>query len=229
MVPEHAWWLVTRLGEAQLLLPAMALALVWMARTPATRPLAASWLLAALVATLVTTASKVAFIGWEIGDATLDFTGFSGHSMFAALVLPVLVRIAAASAPLPWPRFAVVLGYALAAVVAVSRVTTHAHSVSEAVLGFVLGGAASALALRGAQAPTLPAPRWWVAVVLAWLLVLPFEAPPPRTHDWVTALSLKLSGRAVPYTRHDLHRRAAISRRAVSGTPAPHVPAARGT
>jgi membrane-associated phospholipid phosphatase len=229
MFSVHAWWLVTRLGEAQLLLPAMALALVWLARTPATRPLAAAWLLAALVATFVTTASKVAFIGWEIGDAALDFTGFSGHSMFAALVLPVLARVAAASAPRPWPRVAVAFGYVLAAVIAVSRVTTHAHSVSEAVLGFLLGGAASAWALRHAQAPTLPAPRWWLAAVVAWLLVLPFEAPPSRTHDLVTAVSLKLSGRAVPYTRHDMHRRALLNRRAVSGTPDPRALAARGT
>ena len=34
-------------------------------------------------------------IGWGIGWAPLDFTGFSGHAMFAAALMPLLLRLAA--------------------------------------------------------------------------------------------------------------------------------------
>lgn len=207
-----AWALFTRLGEAQILLPAMAAGLLWLAREQRTRPLAVAWLLAMVVATLVTTASKMAFIGWEVGYAPLDYTGISGHAMFAAVVLPVLARIAAGRAPWPWARLAIAFGYLLAAAIAVSRVETRAHSASEVVLGFVLGGAASALALRGTRAPEAPTPGWLAVVLLVWMLLLPLGAPPSRTHDWVTALSLRVSGRPLPYTRHAMHRQAWLER-----------------
>ncbi len=211
------WALFTRLGEAQILLPAMAAALLWLCRSARTRPLAGAWLLTAGIATLITTATKVAFIGWGLGWAPLDYTGISGHSMFAAAVLPVLARIAAGRAPRPWPRLAILCGTLLAAGIAVSRVTTGAHSVSESVFGFLLGGAAAALALRRTQAPDAPTPAWLAVGLLAWLLALPLEAPPSRTHDLVTQLSLRLSGRSVPYTRHAMHREAALQHLLPSG------------
>ena len=42
-------------------------------------------------AALITTVTKVAFIGYEVGYAPLDYTGISGHAMFAAAVLPVSI------------------------------------------------------------------------------------------------------------------------------------------
>lgn len=199
-----AWLLFTRLGEAQILLPAMAAALAWLLLSPPTRPLAARWLLGTGAAALLTTASKIAFIGWFVGYAPLDYTGISGHAMFAAAVLPVLACLAAPRRP----RSAVAAGVLLAAAIAVSRVVTHAHSPSEAVLGFVLGSAASLWALRRSQPPRQPAPAWLAVALVAWLLLLPAGAPPSRTHDWVTQLSLRVSGHSVPYTRHDLRRHA---------------------
>src|SRR4051794_23703439 len=128
-----AWALFSRLGEAQILLPAMAAALLWLLRTPRTRPLAAAWLLATALAAAVTTLSKVAFIGWAIGYAPLDYTGISGHAMFSSAVLPVLARIAAGRAPRPWPWLAIGAGLLLAAAIAVSRLPLHAHSPFEVV------------------------------------------------------------------------------------------------
>ena len=92
---SDAWGLVTRLGEAQILLPAMFVALLWLvlpARTPRT---ALWWLAGTAVVALITTATKVAFFGYGIGYAPLDFTGISGHAMFAAAVLPVLAGLLA--------------------------------------------------------------------------------------------------------------------------------------
>ena len=45
------------------------------------------------------------------------------------------------------------------------------------------------------------------------MMVLPFGAPPSRTHGWVTAISLQLSGRQTPYTRRAMHREAEQERR----------------
>jgi membrane-associated phospholipid phosphatase len=215
---DTGWALFTRLGEAQILLPAMAAALLWLLLTPRTRPLAAVWLLSASAAALLTLLSKVAFIGWEYGYEPWDFTGLSGHSMFAGAVWPVLWRIAAGRAPRPWPRLAIAAGMLLAAGIALSRVVTGAHSASEAVLGLMTGLAASALALRGTRAPEAPTPGWLAVALAAWLLALPMAAPPSRSHDLVTRLSLKLSGRIAPYTRGAMHRQAALNRpRQVSG------------
>jgi membrane-associated phospholipid phosphatase len=204
--PLPAWALLGRLGEAQLLLPAMAAAVLWLLRTPANRPLAAAWVGAVLAAALVTTASKVAFIGWEIGYAPLDFSGLSGHSMFAAAVLPVLMRVAAGHAAPPWPRLAIAFGYALALLIAVSRLKTGAHSVADIAPGFALGALASAASMRFTHAPRAPTPAWLAGALAAWLLVLPFNAPASRSHDWVTQLSLQVSGRDRPYTRWDMQR-----------------------
>lgn len=217
-----AWALFTRLGEAQILLPAMAAALLWLLRAPRTRPLAAAWALSTSVAALLTLVTKVAFIGWEVGFASLDFTGLSGHAMFAGAILPVVARIAAGRAPRPWPRRAVAIGVLMVLGIALSRVVTGAHSVSESVLGMAIGLAASAVALHRTRAPDAPTPGWLAVALAAWLLALPLAAPPSRTHDMVTELSLKLSGRSAPYTRLEMHRQAALHRQLrVSGRHAP--------
>ncbi|MDE1950077.1 MAG: phosphatase PAP2 family protein, partial [Burkholderiales bacterium] len=173
MNSARAWLLFTRVGEAQMLLPAMAAALAWLWLSPESRALAKAWVGAGLLVTAVTTASKVGFIGYELGAAAIDFTGFSGHSMFAALILPVLARIAAGRAAAPWPRIAVALGYALAAAIAYSRIVTQAHSTSEAWSGLALGGAASAWSLLATRAPGAGPPAWLLAVLLAWMLAMP--------------------------------------------------------
>jgi hypothetical protein len=198
--------LFTRLGEAQILLPAMAAALWWLWRSPPTRTLARHWALATAAGALLTTASKLAFMGWLVGYAPWDYTGISGHAFFAAAVLPVLARVAAGPLPAPWPRLAMVAGVLLAGAIAYSRLPTQAHSASEALLGFALGCAASLPALRRCAAPQAPTPWLLPAALAAWLLALPLQAPPSRTHDWVQALSVELSGRHRPFTRADLHR-----------------------
>ena len=208
-LPGHAaWWWgqITRLGEAQVLLPAMALALVWLWRQPGGPPLARTWLLATGVVVAITTASKVAFLGFAIGIAPLDFTGFSGHAMFAAALMPVLVRLAAGPRSAAARRCVLLLGYLLALAVAVSRVKVGAHSVSEVASGYLLGAAASALALQAGRWPALHLARWMPVALLAWALVAVVGAPASRTHDAVTRLSLALSGRAQPYQRWELHR-----------------------
>ena len=221
-----AWHALTRLGEAQILLPAMLLAAGWLAWRGAPR-LALAWLGATGLAAVITTASKVAFLGYGIGWAALDFTGFSGHAMFAAAVLPLLLQLAAgragsgapggsvARARPRGPHNGLAAGFVLAGAVALSRVMVGAHSWSEVLAGFALGAAASALALRWAGAlPPLRSARWVPAALLGWALLGVVGAPPSRTHDWVTRLALAQSGRTEPFrrwqTRHPLHEHPAL-------------------
>jgi len=206
------WHFVTRLGEAQILLPAMLAVSVWMWMRGSAPRLAAAWLGCTALAVALTTATKVAFIGWGLGSAELNFTGISGHAMFAAAVLPPLLRITEGTLPKRWHGWPLAAGYLLAAVVAVSRVRTGAHSWSEAILGFLLGALASAAALQLAHAPRLRVPLWVAPTLLVWALATMLLAPPSRTHDWVTALSVRLSGRHQPYTRWEMLREHRLER-----------------
>lgn len=202
------WLYVTRLGEALILLPAMAAALAWLwlghSRTVAIR-----WAVAVAVAAVVTTATKIAFLGFGVGVQAANFTGVSGHAMFAAAVLPVLLQLLVGGR---WARPAVAfaVGVGVAAVIAVSRVALGAHSVSESVAGLLLGWAAAWASWPSQPAPESPAPVvstarrgppalvWTLAI---WALAMPVSAPPSPTHGWVVRLSLALSGRDVPFSR----------------------------
>jgi membrane-associated phospholipid phosphatase len=211
MFPFHPWHLVTRLGEAGLLLPcALLIAGALALRRRDWRP-ALLWLLPLLAAVLLTTASKVAFIGFGVGIASLDFTGFSGHAMFSAAVYPML-GFAIGSATRRHLRIAAVAaGYGVALLVAISRWKLGMHSPAECVLGFGLGAIASGTALALLAEPPWPALPVTGLASLALVLAV---AVPQRddavlpTHEMVTWVSLKLSGRSEPFTRADLHRRA---------------------
>jgi membrane-associated phospholipid phosphatase len=210
-----SWNLLTRLGEAQILLPAMLATSVWlMARSHKPRA-ALVWAACTAVAALLTTFTKIAFFGWEVGYAPLNYTGISGHAMFSAAVLPVLARVLVADHGPRRQLVAASVGMLLAALIAWSRVVLSAHSPVEALMGFALGTAASVVALRGMHAPPLHAPRMLVLGLMAWMTLTPSSAPPSQTHSMVMRLSVALSGRDEPYSRwamlheyrHELQRR----------------------
>lgn len=173
-----AWHLFTRLGEAQILLPAMAAMLLWLVAAARAPRMAAWWLGGTAAAALVTTATKVAFFGYEVGYAPLDYTGISGHAMFAAAVLPVLAALLAGGSRPRWRRATVAGGYLLAAAVAYSRLPVLAHSPAEVVAGLVLGSLASGLALWAPPLPQARPPAWLAASSVIWVVSLPAGAPP---------------------------------------------------
>ena len=202
---QSFWYLLTRLGEVQILLPAALLAMLVLAHRADTRPLATSWLGLLCLTALLTTASKIAFIGWGIGNATLDFTGISGHTMFAAAVYPLLLGTLTSRLP-PWgQQVAVTGGYALALLVGMSRLEDGAHSISEVAAGLLLGGAASAFAMASAGLPRSRIGTSLALLVALWVLITPVHVPPLPTHSMVTRLALSLSGSPVPHTRSAMH------------------------
>ncbi len=211
------WLAVTRLGEAQILLPAFCAGALWLAFArpagargrlaqgaahahdhPARRS-ALRWVVAIFATTAITTASKVAFLGFGVGIAALDFTGFSGHSMYATAILPVLAALVGG-------RRGAIAGVLLATLITYSRVNLGAHSWSEALSGMVLGATAAGWTLADylAHPGAVRAPWWLPLLLVAWLTLLPMRAPPSRTHGLVVSIALKLSGRARPYTRFEL-------------------------
>jgi membrane-associated phospholipid phosphatase len=198
------WLAVTRLGEALIMLPAALALSLWLAQRAGGQRMALHWLGLVALAALVTTTTKVAFIGWGVGSAHLNFTGVSGHTMFATAVYPLLLRTMVSTASPYWHRAAVLTGVLLALLVGVSRVKVGAHSWSEVVAGWGVGGLACGLAMTWSRVPRSPLPRWLLVGVLAWMVALPLNSKPAPTHDWVTRLALSLSGRSAPYTRGQL-------------------------
>ena len=211
------WYWLTRFGELGIVLPlALGVALWLLFAARSSRP-ATAWLVPLGVAAGVTTASKIAFIGFGLGLPSINFTGFSGHSMFAAAVYPVLAYAIAnrrreggrepSARALRWTAVAVAGGFGLALLIALSRVMIRVHSYSEVVLGFVLGAVASAAALWWLRRTTSHLRARWIGVgVIGWLAVMPIQAAPSRSHDLVTRIALAVSDRDRPYTRADMER-----------------------
>jgi membrane-associated phospholipid phosphatase len=204
----HFFWMtISALGESRLVLPAALIAMLFVAMSE--RPPVFNWLWAFGIAGTAVLLSKLAFLGWGIGWAAIDFTGISGHSMVSAAVYPVLGY---ALGNRHSRRMGVLLAWAgalLALVIGISRLALDAHSVSEVVLGLAIGATVSGVVLA----------RWPVgrlglrmgAVALAFLVstMASYSVMPKiRTHDVVVALALALSGQDVPYTRDFLHRAA---------------------
>ena len=212
--PDRELPIIWRIAKGSLrnkiiiLLPAALMTALWFVWRDRSPRLAAVWLGGIVVATLITTASKVAFLGYGLGWAALDFTGVSGHSMFAAAIYPLTgVAIICAIAGLQaarWERLGLAAGVALALVVGLSRVAVDAHSWSEVVVGLLVGGAVTLVAARAERAPPARHSLWLPVVIFVWLGSASPNAPPSLTHGWVTRLALAVSGRAEPYTRADL-------------------------
>lgn len=132
---------LTWMGDSRLLLPVMlALGWLWWRRCPR---LALEWgaTLVALASAIVV--SKLAYKAFGVDWRTIGFFTVSGHSTLAAVLYPLLGYVVAARLPLATRVLATALGVGLALAVAVERVLTFHHTVTEIVVGVVLGLSAS--------------------------------------------------------------------------------------
>ena len=207
-LPEtlRLWHWITRLGEAQAVLPPALLTALLRARRPDCRARALLWIVLLGTAVALTTASKVAFIGWGIGSADLDFTGISGHTMLAAAVYPVLLPALAGGVSVRTRRYALAAGCVIAILIGVSRYLLGAHSISEILAGWLAGGlVSSAVLTRRTTAPVRTGPAMPLALAL-WLTLVAAATPPINTHAIVTRLALTASQRVHPYTRSAMLR-----------------------
>ena len=207
-LPQSFWRALTWFGDSGLLLPAAVLILLWLASARRTWPSAGLWLLSFGAASLVVLASKLAFLGWGIGSASLNFTGFSGHTMLSAAVWPVALWLVASRATHRTRVALAVLGWALAAAIGVSRMALYAHSWSEVAGGYALGVLASAAFLAAQHRMPHPALRSSM-VVVSLLAPLVYQQPgnAAPTQGLLESMAVRMAGIERPYTRDHLHER----------------------
>ncbi len=180
---------------------------LWLAVARPTRGVALLWALLFGLCGGIVLASKLAFMGWGIGSARFDFTGFSGHTALAASVWPVALWLIASRWGHRVRVTAAMVGWMLAAGIGVSRLVLEAHSVSEVAAGYALGVAISGVFLMLQH--RRPHPELRATLVVASLMlpiaVLPPGRPAP-TQDALELIAVRLSGAERPFTREDLHR-----------------------
>lgn len=203
-MPLNAWITITHFGNSALLLPAALVLALWLLMQHV--PLALAWMLSFGTAVLLVLASKLAFMGWGIGSATLDFTGISGHATVATAVFTMGAWLQMADRTRRMQALAIAAGLSVGLLVSISRVVLNAHSVSEVVAGFALGASAAALPIAWATGRMFRLRQRWVPAALAGTLgLLPQMGQPAETHGLVQQMALMVSGRDAVYTRHMLH------------------------
>ena len=198
------WWnTVSFTADMSVLGPAGVAIAVWLLVSRQWR-LVLGWSLWYGGGMLLVVLSKLAFIGWGLGSAEFDFTGFSGHAMRAGAVFPVLMYVVLQRAPRSWRHAGVLFGVAYAVLVAISRVVVQAHSVSEAVSGCVLGLAMAFGFMWQARGAVNFAVSHALALASLGLMVLiTFKAEPMPTEDWLQKIALHLSGHERVFSRAD--------------------------
>ena len=193
------WTCFTKLADTNVMMPLAFLLATWLACLRRWRE-AALWLTLFCGALAIVAATKIAYVGWGIGIASLDFTGISGHAMRAATVAPVFAYLALRKRTPVAVAGALIIGIAFSVLIAVSRLVLHQHSISEVVFGLLLGGAASFAFLLRRTRRIMP---WDIAIVVlcAVITISGVMARPAPTERWIVEVALYLSGRDQPYHR----------------------------
>lgn len=197
MIP---WATITSLGDMTVTAPAAAAIMAGFALTRAWR-LALLWAMLFIGGLALVAATKIAFIGWGIGIRSIDFAGFSGHSMRATAIAPVFCYLMLQKAPATARMLGVFLGIVIGVLIGISRIVLHAHSLSETVAGCILGGIVSlAFIWILSRSQQFELTRPLAAFCLIALVLLPYAEPAP-TQRLIVDISLHLSGNDQPFVR----------------------------
>ncbi|NDP59528.1 MAG: phosphatase PAP2 family protein [Oxalobacteraceae bacterium] len=197
-----AWLRLTSFGDSIVTIPAAAAIVLWLLSGRAWR-MALWWTVLFGAGMALVVATKIAFIGWGIGIAAIDFTGFSGHAMRATAVLPVIGFLAFNGGRQRVRVAGFAVGLAIALLISVSRVMVDAHSVSEAVSGALLGSAISLIFIRITSTIARPVVNGWLVVLSLAGLFWVSTAEPAPTQELLTDIALELSGHDRAFTRAD--------------------------
>jgi membrane-associated phospholipid phosphatase len=202
----HSFWqAITWFGDSGFLLPTALLIALWLFVDTSSRAVAAQWVLLFGACGFIVMLSKIAFMGWGLGSASLNFTGFSGHTALATSVWPVLLWVAT-SRLRPRPRLAAAaMGWCLAVGIGMSRLALEVHSNSEVVAGALLGTLASMSFLwLQRSAPLQLWGKRWMLLGAAGLMAALMHGRPAPTQGALEVLSARLAGIDKPFTRRDL-------------------------
>lgn len=194
------WTSLTNFGDAAAMLPAAAAIALWLVLGRAWRACFAWVVVVGLISALVAV-SKIAFIGWGLGIEALDFTGISGHSTLATMMLGVGAYLSVQPMPRAVRFAALAAGFAGGIAVGISRIALEFHSPSEVVAGCLLGIGAGCLFIGFARPAFRPPsmPLGLGASLCLILVVIHGQHAP--TQGWITQVALFLSGHDEPYER----------------------------
>lgn len=201
------WKTLTYFGDSMLLIPTaviIALILPWKSDN---RRTVFYWILAFGLAGLTVSLSKILFLGFGIGSARFNFTGFSGHSAMSATLWPVMLWLISGRWQAVWRKVAIGVGYLIPLMVGFSRLVIHAHSKSEVATGLLLGFTLSTAFLISQRRTSLKGFSWpQVGAALLVPFVLMSHGRVATTQQFLERFSVSLAGMEKPYTRADLFR-----------------------
>ncbi|MGG6175398.1 phosphatase PAP2 family protein [Pantoea allii] len=201
------WKTLTYFGDSMLLIPTaviIALILPWKSDN---RRTVWYWIMAFGLAGLVVCVSKILFLGFGIGSARFNFTGFSGHSAMSATLWPVMLWLISGRWSSRWRVFAIGVGYLIPLMVGLSRLVIHAHSISEVLTGLLLGFTLSTAFLLSQRQTALKGFSWpQIAAALLVPVLLLGHGRIATTQQFLEQFSARLAGMEKPYTRADLFR-----------------------
>ena len=187
------WAVFTKLADTNFSLPVALLLAVWLAFAREWR-LTFWWCALFGCGLFLVTATKVAYVGWGIGIASVDFRGFSGHAMRAATIAPALGYVLLQRWGMHMRRNGFLLGVAFAIAICISRLILAVHSVSEAVSGLLLGLLLSLIFVMICERSRL-IQLTRIALVLGPILLLPvLLAKPAPTQGWIEDVAMHIAG-----------------------------------
>ena len=202
-----SWRTLTYFGDSMLLIPTaviIALVLPWKSSSQRT---VWYWLLAFGLAGLLVSLSKIMFLGFGIGSARFNFTGFSGHSAMSSTLWPVMMWLISGRWSTFWRAVTIAIGYAIPLMVGFSRLVIHAHSVSEVLAGLLLGFTLSSAFLISQRRTVLKGfSALQVGVAFLVPLLLMGHGRVATTQQFLERLSVKLAVLEKPFKRADLFR-----------------------
>jgi membrane-associated phospholipid phosphatase len=194
------WQLISHLGSSSLLMPILAIAVIglWLSSQ---KKVVHLWIIGLTLAVTITVISKVFFLGWGIGIASLNFTGISGHTLLATSILPVLFFSVAGESQTKFSNIGLWFGLILSFSVGISRIVLGMHSISEVVAGWMIGLVVCGVTLNAMESH-LGRLAYLQISLLFFMLAIGSTTPNYLpTHDMEIKLALLLSGHDKPYTR----------------------------
>ena len=187
------------LGDIELTLPLAVATGVWLLAARAWRA-AAAWTVLYGGTIALVGGSKIAYMGWGIDIAVLDFKAFSGHAAGVTAVYPVLGYLLCRPAGRSAGLAAAGAGLALGLVMAVALVGQDEHAVAEAAAGWLLGACASVGTVYQSEPQGVaPGPAAALCAV-ALFCVSALLMQSAHVGYWMIKVALALSGKTRPYS-----------------------------
>lgn len=192
------WIPFTKLADTTVMMPLAFMLAGWLAYTRRWHA-AVHWSLLFCVALTIVAISKIAYVGWGIGIASLDFKGFSGHAMRAAAVVPVFGYLMLQTRRRTPVLTTLILAFGFGIAIGVSRLILHEHSISEVLAGWLLGAVVSTIFLVNEKSVHLMPLNRTVIAACTLILIPGLLGKPAPTERWIEGVALYLSGREAPY------------------------------